>query len=103
MAIDPRDRNEEVEQWAEISDQYRQEIYDEEDDLLRDPEQEAGDLEARTERKRERVKLAEGIGDFLAVVLGAAFILLLAAVLISLTNWLKRDIGSTLAIIFKKI
>lgn len=97
MAVNFREQEEQ--QWADITNEYYYED-DARDDL--DPEDDISEEEEQAQH-RERIRMAEGVRDFLAVIVGAALILLLVAVLISLFSWLRRDIGSTLAIWFKKM
>ncbi len=49
--------------------------------------------------RRDRLRFAAGMSDFLGVVLGFVSILLLVLLLISLLSWLKRDITSTFALL----
>ena len=50
------------------------------------------DEEEAEERRRGYLRVAAGIGDFLGVVAGAVAILLLVAMLISLTDWVHADL-----------
>lgn len=49
-------------------------------------------LDEETERKRDRLRFAQGMSDFVAVVIGVGLILLLVLLLVSLLNWLKDDL-----------
>lgn len=49
--------------------------------------------------KRERLRMAEGLAEFLGAVAGVAVILIASALLISLLNFLKQDIGSTFTLL----
>ncbi len=50
------------------------------------------DAQEAEERRRGYLRVAAGIGDFLGVVAGAVAILLLVAMLISLTDWVHSDL-----------
>lgn len=78
------------------------EFYDEDEgfDMIEsDPEDLADsgeeDPEEAAARRKERFQFINGIGDFVATIIGAVVILLLLAFLISLFNWLSNDIGQT--------
>jgi hypothetical protein len=45
--------------------------------------------------RRDRLRFAAGMSDFVGVVLGFACILLLLLLLFSLVSWLRRDILAT--------
>lgn len=47
--------------------------------------------------RRDRLRFAAGMSDFVGVVLGFACILVLVLLLISLFSWLRRDILSMFA------
>lgn len=49
------------------------------------------------EDKQDRYKVAAGVMDFVGVVAGVLCILLLIALLMSLLDWLNKDISSTFA------
>ncbi len=45
--------------------------------------------------RQNRKRMAEGVFNFLGVLVGIACILVLTALLISLLNWLRTDITTT--------
>lgn len=49
------------------------------------------------EDKQDHYKVAAGVMDFVGVVAGVLCILLLIALLMSLLDWLNKDISSTFA------
>lgn len=51
------------------------------------------------QEKRDHLRVAAGVMEFLGVVLGVVCILVLLALLFSLVTWLSQDIGSTFAIL----
>lgn len=53
------------------------------------------DSEEEEVRRKERFQFIHGIGDFVAVIIGAVVILILVAFLISLFNFLSTDIRQT--------
>ena len=55
----------------------------------------------KRERARERWKMIYGIRDFLLTLLGMIIILILAAVIISLYEWVRNDIASSLLLMTK--
>ena len=48
-------------------------------------------LDEESELRRDRLRFAQGMSDFVAVVIGVAFCLLLLLLLSSLIGWLKDD------------
>lgn len=48
--------------------------------------------EERALARRDRWEVLAGVGDFLAVIVGTAVILILVALLVSLINWVHADI-----------
>ena len=61
------------------------------------------EYEQRKEQERldmqDRFRVAEGVMNFLGVVLGVVAIFLLLALLFSLLSWLSQDISSTFSIL----
>lgn len=55
--------------------------------------------EARAFEKRERWRIAANIGDFFGVIAGVLVILLLAAVIISLLNWVYADMTQSFTLL----
>jgi len=59
-------------------------------------EMEEEELEAmraqRRERRQLRYRVAAGISDFMGVVMGTVVVLLLAALLMTLVNWVVTDL-----------
>lgn len=87
-----------VEEPTEEKQIERYDEYDDGFDILADePEDDVHgeDPEELAERRKERFKFINGIGDFIAVIVGAVVILLLVAFLISLFSWLSTDIKQT--------
>ncbi|MBE5777254.1 MAG: hypothetical protein E7326_07065 [Clostridiales bacterium] len=64
------------------------------------PDRERYELKKKLERvdRQNHFRLAAGILEFGGVVAGIVCSLVLLALLFSLLNWLRQDIGSTLAI-----
>lgn len=84
--------------------------YDPEDDWADDPENEYDALdedhmtdEERALARRDRWQVLAGVGDFLAVIVGTAVILILIALLVSLINWVHADITQSFALWQTKI
>lgn len=44
------------------------------------------------QQRRDHLRFAAGISDFMGVILGAVVILLMLLLIMSLVNWLRRDI-----------
>jgi hypothetical protein len=51
--------------------------------------------EEEREARRDRLRFAAGMLEFLGVIVGAAVILMLVSLIISLVNWVSRDISTT--------
>ena len=51
------------------------------------------------EDRQDRFQVAAGVMEFLGVVLGVVCVLVLFTLLISLVNWLIKDISGTFAIL----
>lgn len=64
------------------------------------PDRERYELKKRLEKveKQNQYRLAAGILEFVGVVGGIAVCFVLLALLFSLMNWLRQDIGSALTI-----
>lgn len=58
-------------------------------------EQKEEELQAR----RDRLRFAAGMSNFVGVILGVVVILLMLLLIFSLINWLRRDITSTFTFI----
>lgn len=94
--------------WAPEDDaQEEHYLYDDEDDgedpaqgedaFFADDEYDVMDDDDMTEEERalaqrDHWQMLAGIGDFLAVILGTAVILVLVALLVSLINWVHADL-----------
>jgi len=67
---------------------------------MRPDTQEYFDLkEERRQARRDRLEFAAGMSNFLSVILGSVFILVLILLIISLLNWLNQDIRSTFTLL----
>lgn len=53
--------------------------------------------------RRDRLRFAAGMSDFLGVVLGFVCVLLLVMLMISLFTWLRRDIASMFALLRSRL
>lgn len=53
------------------------------------------DQEEHFQTMRDRLQMAAGMSNFFSVVLGVVVILLLVLLIVSLINWLSRDISTT--------
>lgn len=51
------------------------------------------------EDRQDRFRVAAGVMEFLGVVLGVIAVLVLFTLLVSLVNWLTKDISGTFAIL----
>lgn len=51
------------------------------------------------EDRQDRFRVAAGVMEFLGVVLGVIAVLVLFTLLVSLVNWLMKDISGTFAIL----
>jgi uncharacterized membrane protein YkgB len=60
-----------------------------------DIHQEIYDMEEEMERREDQMRFAAGMSDFFSIVLGVILILILILLLISLGNWLRHDIRTT--------
>lgn len=59
--------------------------------------------EEERQAKRDRLRFAAGMGDFLGVTLGVLVILLMLLLIFSLINWLVRDLGTAFLFINKRL
>lgn len=57
---------------------------------------------AEKEEKREKWILTENLLSFCAVVLGVVLIIVLSALLFSMTDWLKRDISANFSVLYTR-
>ena len=64
-----------------------------------DDDEQLFDDEERRESHRGRMRVLAGLGDFIGVILGTVCILLLVALLISLLNWLRADVGQSFTLL----
>lgn len=55
--------------------------------------------EEERQARRDRLRFAAGMSDFVGLVLGVIVILLALLLIFSLVNWLRRDISSTFTLI----
>ena len=55
--------------------------------------------EEEQQARRDRLRFAAGMSDFIGVILGVVVILLTLLLLFSLVNWLRRDISNTFTLI----
>ena len=89
----------EDERWEENeSDDGFDELLDSYPDEYPDPEEETPNEEERLEARRQKFRIAAGIGDLGAVLLGAAVILGLVAFLISMLRFISSDFSRTFSL-----
>ena len=55
--------------------------------------------EEERQARRDRLRFAAGMSDFVGVILGVVTILIALLLIFSLVNWLARDISSTFTFI----
>lgn len=55
--------------------------------------------EEEVQQRRDHLRFAAGISDFVGVILGVVVILLMLLLIMSLVNWLRRDILNMLNLI----
>ncbi len=55
--------------------------------------------EEELQERRDRLRFAAGMSNFVGVILGVVVILLMLLLIFSLVNWLRRDISSTFTFI----
>ncbi|MCQ2457397.1 MAG: hypothetical protein MJ142_01550 [Clostridia bacterium] len=73
-------------------------VYDDGFDELSGDSAEDGDVlteEEEEELRRDRYRLAAGLGNLAAIVVGCVIILVMIALLFSLINWLQNDVSHT--------
>lgn len=84
-------------------------LYDPEEDWAEDPEddmlldEDEMTEEERALARRDHWQVLAGVGDFLAVIVGTAVILILVALLVSLINWVHADITQSFTLWQTKI
>jgi hypothetical protein len=60
------------------------------------------EMAVREEERQERLdhlRFAAGMGDFVGVILGSVVILIMILLILSLLNWLRRDILATFTLL----
>lgn len=55
--------------------------------------------EEERQERRDHLRFAAGMSDFVGVILGAVVILIMVLLILSLVNWLRQDIQSTFALL----
>jgi len=55
--------------------------------------------EEERQERRDHLRFASGMSDFVGVILGAVVILIMILLILSLLNWLWRDIASTFTLL----
>ena len=55
--------------------------------------------EEEDQQRRDQLRFAAGMGDFIGLILGLVVILVMVLLILSLANWLKRDISNTFTIL----
>jgi hypothetical protein len=55
--------------------------------------------EEERQERRDYLRFAAGMSDFMGVILGAVVILIMILLILSLVNWLRRDILSTFTLL----
>jgi low affinity Fe/Cu permease len=55
--------------------------------------------EEERQERRDHLRFAAGMSDFMGVILGAVVILIMILLILSLVNWLRRDILSTFTLL----
>lgn len=55
--------------------------------------------EEERQQKRDRLRFAAGMSDFVGVILGVLVILVMLLLIFSLVNWLRRDISNTFTLL----
>ncbi len=81
-------------QEEDYDDGFDELLEDEEYDAAQLPEYDLTEEELQAERRR-RFRIAAGVGDLTAVLLGVAVILLLAALLISMITFVENDLSKS--------
>lgn len=54
--------------------------------------------EEQFQERRDHMRFVAGMSDFVGVVLGIVAILVMVLLMLSLINWLRRDISSTFSV-----
>ncbi len=65
-------------------------MQDDRDSLLYEEEREA---------RRDQLRFAAGMGDFIGVIVGLLTILVMALLILSLVDWLRRDVAATFTVL----
>ena len=60
-------------------------------------------MEEERQSRRDHLRFAAGMSDFVGVVIGVVVILLMLLLILSLVNWLTRDITNTLNLLNTRI
>ncbi|NLG56797.1 MAG: hypothetical protein GX540_00130 [Clostridiales bacterium] len=55
--------------------------------------------EEERQERRDHLRFAAGMSDFMGVILGAVVILIMFLLILSLVNWLWRDISATFTLL----
>ncbi|HSK67760.1 MAG TPA: hypothetical protein VLA21_00700 [Candidatus Limnocylindria bacterium] len=55
--------------------------------------------EEEREAKRDQLRFAAGMGDFIGVIVGLLAILVMVLLILSLVDWLRRDIAGTFTVL----
>ena len=55
--------------------------------------------EEERQERQDHLRFAAGMSDFMGVILGAVVILIMILLILSLVNWLRRDILSTFTLL----
>ena len=94
----------------DVQEEKQQEYFDEDYDGYQDDaddyeyeEEDELSEEERVLAQRDHWRVLAGIGDFLAIVVGTAVILVLIALLVSLVNWVHADISQSFTLWQTKI
>jgi hypothetical protein len=54
--------------------------------------------EEKRQERRDHLRFAAGMSDFIGVIVGVVAILILVLLILSLLNWLRRDISTTFSV-----
>ncbi len=55
--------------------------------------------EEERQERRDHLRFAAGMSDFMGMILGAVVILIMILLILSLVNWLRRDIMATFTLL----
>jgi hypothetical protein len=55
--------------------------------------------EEERQSRRDQMRFAAGMSDFIGVMIGFIVILLMILLILSLVNWLRRDISNTFTLL----